>query len=242
MGMGQKASAASKEQEIADPVLRLKLNPFYTLGCKRMLISDDFYATMTRPNVELVTDAIREVRPGGIVAGDGRERPCDVIVFATGFDAFNATAEMTIRGREGRTLATDWAAGPEGYLGVAVSGYPNLFLIMGPNSGLGHNSVPVVIEAQARYIARCLDWLDHGRLPDARHQRSRQVAGLGETPHRPQKNTTPGGKPGVPGAVCSGPGDGARGSRTAQQFENACERASGSAIDRALLSPARRGP
>jgi cation diffusion facilitator CzcD-associated flavoprotein CzcO len=165
MGRGQKASAAYKEREIADPNLRLKLNPFYTLGCKRMLISDDFYATMSRPNVELVTDAIREVRPGSIVAADGRERPCDAIVFATGFHAFNAAAELMIRGRGGRTLAADWAEGPEAYLGVAVSGYPNLFTIMGPNSGLGHNSIVFMIEAQVRYIGQCLDWLDRGRLP-----------------------------------------------------------------------------
>jgi len=165
MGMGQKASAAYKEREITDPDLRLKLNPFYTLGCKRMLISDDFYATMTRPNVELVSDAIREVRPGGIVGGDGQERPCDAIVFATGFDAFNATAEMAIRGRGGRSLAADWADGPEGYLGVAVSGYPNLFTIIGPNSGLGHNSIVFMIESQVGYIMQCLDWLERGRLP-----------------------------------------------------------------------------
>jgi len=141
MGRGQKASAAYKEREIAAPALRLKLNPFYTLGCKRILISDDFYATMTRPNVELVTDAIREVRPGSIVAADGRERPCDAIVFATGFDAFNASAGMTIRGRGGRTLAADWADGPEGYLGVAVSGYPNLFTIMDRGPGAVHRAV-----------------------------------------------------------------------------------------------------
>jgi len=166
MGRGQKASAAYKERKIAGPDLRLKLNPLYTLGCKRVLISDDFYTTMTRPNVELVTDEIRAVRPGAIVAADGIERPCDVLVFATGFDAFNATAGMTIRGRGGRSLAADWAAdGPEGYLGVAVSGYPNLFTIMGPNSGLGHNSIVLMIEAQVRYILRCLDWLSRGRLP-----------------------------------------------------------------------------
>jgi cation diffusion facilitator CzcD-associated flavoprotein CzcO len=165
MGMGQKASAAYKEREIADPELRLKLNPFYTLGCKRMLISDDFYATMTRPNVELVTEPISEVLPGGIAAADGVERPCDVIVFATGFDAFNATAGMTIQGRGGRTLTADWADGPEAYLGVTVSGYPNLFLIMGPNSGLGHNSIVFMIEAQVRYILGCLAWLARGRLP-----------------------------------------------------------------------------
>jgi len=165
MGMGQKASAAFKEREITDETLRLKLNPFYTLGCKRMLISDDFYATMTRPNVELVTDSIETVRPTEIVAADGTARPCDVIVLATGFDAFNATAGMAIRGRGGRLLADDWAAGPEAYRGVTVAGYPNLFLLLGPNSGLGHNSVVFVIEAQVRYILGCLTWLERGRLP-----------------------------------------------------------------------------
>jgi hypothetical protein len=88
-----------------------------------------------------------------------------VIVFATGFEAFTATAELTIRGRGGRTLAADWADGPEGYLGVSVNGYPNLFTIMGPNSGLGHNSIIFMIEAQVRYIGQCLEWLERGRLP-----------------------------------------------------------------------------
>ncbi len=164
MGIGQKASAAYKEREIADPDLRLKLNPFYTLGCKRMLLSDDFYATMTRPNVELVTGDIREVKPQSIVAADGFERPSDVIVFATGFDAFNATAEMNIRGRGGRSLAEDWADGPEAYRGVVISGYPNLFVLVGPNSGLGHNSIVFMIEAQVHYVMQCLKWLERGRL------------------------------------------------------------------------------
>ncbi|MBM4023193.1 MAG: NAD(P)/FAD-dependent oxidoreductase, partial [Planctomycetes bacterium] len=165
MGRGQKASAAYKEREIADETLRRQLHPFYTLGCKRMLISDDFYATMTRGNVALVTAAIQEVRAAEIMAADGLTRPCDVILFATGFEAFNATAGMAIRGRGGRLLADDWAAGPEAYRGVAVAGYPNLFLLMGPNSGLGHNSVLFIIEAQVRYILGCLEWLDRGRLP-----------------------------------------------------------------------------
>lgn len=164
MGMGQKASAAYKEREITDPDLRLKLNPFYTLGCKRMLLSDDFYTTMTRPNVDLITDEIRDVKPRAIVAADGVERPCDAIVFATGFDAFNTTAEMAIQGRGGRTLAADWADGPEAYRGVAVSGYPNLFFLVGPNSGLGHNSIVFMIEAQVHYIMRCLAWLERGTL------------------------------------------------------------------------------
>jgi cation diffusion facilitator CzcD-associated flavoprotein CzcO len=163
MGRGQKASAAYKEREITDPALRLKLNPFYTLGCKRILISDDFYATMTRPNIELVTEPIQEVRPTGILAGDVA-RPCDVLVFATGFETFKATTAMSVQGRGGRSLATDWADGAEAYRGVAVSGYPNLFMIMGPNSGLGHNSIVFMIEAQVGYILGCLGWLARGRL------------------------------------------------------------------------------
>jgi cation diffusion facilitator CzcD-associated flavoprotein CzcO len=165
MGRGQKLSAAFKEREIKDPTLRLKLNPFYTLGCKRVLLSDDFYATMTRPNVTLVTDAIHEIRPRSIVTADGREHPCDVIIHATGFDTFNPAATVDVRGRGGRRLADDWRDGPEGYRGVAVAGYPNYFTLMGPNSGLGHNSIVFMIEAQVRYVMQCLTWLDRGRLP-----------------------------------------------------------------------------
>lgn len=165
MGRGQKRSARFKERVITDQGLRLKLNPFYTMGCKRILLSDDFYATMTRPNVELVTQPIREVRPGAIVAADGVERPCDVLIEATGFKPFDASTCMMVRGRGGRSLTDDWRDGPEAYRGVAVAGYPNYFLLVGPNSGLGHNSILFVIETQVRYVLQCLDWLDAERLP-----------------------------------------------------------------------------
>jgi cation diffusion facilitator CzcD-associated flavoprotein CzcO len=164
MGRGQKRSARFKEREIADEKLRLKLNPFYTMGCKRMLLSDDFYATMTRPNVELVTEPIREVRPGSIVTADGHDRPCDVIIHGTGFEAFNPAASVDVRGREGRRLADAWRDGPEAFRGVAVAGFPNYFMLMGPNSGLGHNSIVFMIEAQVHYIMQCLRWLDEGRM------------------------------------------------------------------------------
>jgi cation diffusion facilitator CzcD-associated flavoprotein CzcO len=164
MGRGQKQSARFKEREIADPGLRLKLNPFYTLGCKRMLLSDDFYATMTRPHVELVTTPIAEVRSQSIVTADGVERPADVLIFGTGFRAFDAAAGQRVEGRGGRTLAADWRDGPEAFRGVAVHGYPNLFLLVGPNSGLGHNSIVFMIEAQVRYVLQCLRWLDERRL------------------------------------------------------------------------------
>lgn len=164
MGRGQKRSARFKEREIQDPALRLKLNPFYTMGCKRVLLSDDFYATMTLPNVALVTQAIREVRPRSIVTADGGEHACDVIIHATGFAAFNPAAGVTIRGRGGRLLADDWREGPQAFRGVAVAGYPNYFMLMGPNSGLGHNSIVFMIEAQVRYVMQCLRWIDSGRL------------------------------------------------------------------------------
>jgi cation diffusion facilitator CzcD-associated flavoprotein CzcO len=163
MGRGQKRSARFKEREIADEKLRLKLNPFYTMGCKRVLLSDDFYATMARPNVELVTEPIREVLADSIVTADGQDRPCDVIIHGTGFEAFNPAASVEVYGREGRRLADEWRDGPEAYRGVAVAGFPNYFMVMGPNSGLGHNSIVFMIEAQVHYIMQCLRWLDDGR-------------------------------------------------------------------------------
>ena len=164
LGSGQKASAAFKERELADERRRIQLTPQYTLGCKRILISDDYYRSFARDNVDLVTHKISEVRPHSIVLAGNSERPCDVLILAIGFETFNATAGMTIRGRTGRRLADDWAAGPEADRGVAVSGYPNLFFLMGPNSGLGHNSIVFMIEAQVRYIRQCLSWLERGRL------------------------------------------------------------------------------
>ena len=164
MGRGQKRSAMFKEREIEDSSLRLKLNPFYTMGCKRVLLSDDFYATMNRPNVDLVTHAIREVRPRSIVTAYGREYPCDVIIHATGFAAFNPAAGIAIHGRDGKLLANDWRDGPEAFRGVAVAGYPNYFMLMGPNSGLGHNSIVFMIEAQVRYVMQCLGGIESGQL------------------------------------------------------------------------------
>lgn len=163
MGSWQKKSDVFMRSIIKDRMLADKLMPMYTMGCKRVLISDDFYPTMTRDNVELVTEPIREVRPTGIVTADGKEREVDVIIYATGFKPFNIAESVRIEGRNGRLLADDWRDGPEAFYGVAVSGYPNFFMLMGPNSALGHNSIIFMIEAQVRYILQCLDWLDEGQ-------------------------------------------------------------------------------
>jgi len=154
----EKMARAYIARTIPDPAMRAALTPGYAIGCKRILISDDFYPALTRPNVELVTDAIREVTPQGIVTEDGRLREFDAIVHATGFRATELLSELPITGRGGRKLADDWKDGAEAYYGIAVAGYPNFFMLLGPNTGLGHNSVIFMIEAQVRYVMDCLSW------------------------------------------------------------------------------------
>jgi cation diffusion facilitator CzcD-associated flavoprotein CzcO len=117
-----------------------------------------------RPNAELVTDGIREVTAHGIVTADGRERAVDTIVYATGFKASEFLAPMAIRGREGRDLRTAWKDGAEAYLGIAVHGFPNLFMLYGPNTNLGHNSIIYMLESQFRYVLGCLRAIEARRL------------------------------------------------------------------------------
>jgi cation diffusion facilitator CzcD-associated flavoprotein CzcO len=144
------------EKQIADPKMRAALKPNYELGCKRVLVSDDYYPTLTRPNVELVTSGIAEVQERSIVTDDGLERPADVLVFGTGFRATEPLIGIRIVGRGGVEIHDAWRERMSAYLGVTVSGFPNLFLLLGPNTGLGHNSVLLMIEAQVRYVMSCL--------------------------------------------------------------------------------------
>ncbi len=166
LGSWQRESLALLARHIKDPAVRAALTPQYTMGCKRVLLSDDYYPALARDNVDVTTEKITAIRSHAIVTADGVERPVDVLVLATGFRTFNPATEIDIRGRGGRRLADDWAAGPEAYNGLLVAGYPNLFLLMGPNSGLGHNSIVFMLEAQVRYVLSCLDLLETGRLPE----------------------------------------------------------------------------
>lgn len=144
------------EKKIDDPVLRAKLTPDYPIGCKRILISDDYYDTLKRENVELVTEAVAEVAGRGIRTADSAEHACDVIVYGTGFDTTHFLAPLEIHGAGGRTLTEAWKDGAEAYLGVTVAGFPNLFMLYGPNTNLGHNSIIVMLEAQADYVVKCM--------------------------------------------------------------------------------------
>lgn len=144
---------------ISDPTLRAKLTPSYRLGCKRILLSDDFYPAVSQPNVEVITDAIREIRPSSIVTHDGTEREVDVIILATGFHVADVPIAGRVCGRDGRPLSEVWRDGAGAYLGAAVSGFPNLFFLIGPNTGLGHTSMIFMIEAQITYALGALDYM-----------------------------------------------------------------------------------
>ena len=137
---------------VKDPALREKVTPRYTLGCKRVLLSDDYYAALGRDNVELCTEAITDVRPAAVCTANGAVHPVDALVFATGFEAAEGSLPFAIRGRRGEDLADAWRDGIAAYLGTAVAGFPNLFLLLGPNVGLGHSSMVYMIESQVAYI------------------------------------------------------------------------------------------
>jgi cation diffusion facilitator CzcD-associated flavoprotein CzcO len=143
-------------RQVPDPALREKLRPRYPMGCKRILVASDFYPALGRANVELIPQAAAGFTASGIVAADGATRAVDAIVCATGFETVEPLARLQIRGAGGRTLASAWRDGPEAYHGISVAGFPNLFMLLGPNTGTGHTSVLVPIEAQARYTLACI--------------------------------------------------------------------------------------
>ncbi len=150
--LGEKGSLAFLKSQVKDRDLRRRLRPDFQLGCKRVLISDDYWATFERDNVELVTDPIEEVRSHGIETRDGTFRELDAIVLATGFALGLASAPFPISGRGGRQLDDVWKDGAFAYKGMSVAGFPNWFVLMGPNTGPGHTSVLVFTEAQIQHM------------------------------------------------------------------------------------------
>jgi cation diffusion facilitator CzcD-associated flavoprotein CzcO len=132
--------------------LRRKLTPDYTLGCKRILISNTYYPALAQPNVEVVVEGVQQVMPDGIVGQDGVFRPVDTIIHGTGFQTKDLPFTHLIHDGKGRTLAQAWQGSPKAYMGTTVHGFPNLYLLHGPNIGLGHTSVVYMLEAQARHI------------------------------------------------------------------------------------------
>jgi cation diffusion facilitator CzcD-associated flavoprotein CzcO len=149
-----------REAEITDAALRAKLVPDYRIGCKRILVSDDYYAAIRQPNVSLVTDAITAVDASGILTADGTRYDVDVIILGTGFRPTDPPLAPAIVGRENASLAAVWNGSPNAYMGTTVAGFPNLFMLLGPNTALGHSSVLLMIEAQIEHVLGLLALID----------------------------------------------------------------------------------
>jgi cation diffusion facilitator CzcD-associated flavoprotein CzcO len=160
MRRAQRLAERNLVRHVPDPLLRAKLTPTYLMGCKRVLLSNDYLPVLTRANVAVVTEPIREVRPGGVVTADGVEHEVDTIIFGTGFHVTEPPVARTIVGRDGRRLSEAWSPTMRAYLGTSVAGFPNLFLLLGPNTGLGHTSVVLMVESQIAQVLKALRHLD----------------------------------------------------------------------------------
>lgn len=173
--LGEGQALAHLHAQVSDPALRAKLTPNYRLGCKRILISDDYYPAVSQPNVEVVNSALKEVRGNTLISADGQSYEVDVLIGGTGFEVTEPPAARVVFGKDGRSMAEVWSDHMEALHGVSVAGFPNFFLLVGPNSALGHNSIVYMIEAQVEYILQALKYLDEAQLqaiePNAKAQR-----------------------------------------------------------------------
>jgi len=151
-------------RQVGDPDLQAKLTPEYPPGCKRLLLSNDYYAALNRANVHLVTDPVREITATGVVTSAGDQLAVDAIILATGFQATAPFPEGMISGSHGVDITDRWRGGIEAYKGISVSGFPNFFMLAGPNTGLGHNSVVFMLEAQVGYIMQAVSAMESGSI------------------------------------------------------------------------------
>lgn len=161
LGLMERVTAAHLRRAVKDPALRAKLLPDYRIGCKRILLSDDYYPALARPNVDVVASGLAEVRGSTLVAADGTETEADVIVFGTGFRTTDMPIADRVTGANGTTLAEEWRKdGMAALRGASAAGFPNFLFVIGPNTGLGNNSMILIIEAQLNYLADFLRQLD----------------------------------------------------------------------------------
>ncbi len=159
-GLPEKIARRHLADQVPDPELRAKLTPDYTIGCKRILPSNEWYPALGKPNVDVVFGGLDEVRANGVVTPGGELLEVDAIVFATGFHVTDMPLAQLIRGRGGVALSDLWQGSPQAYRGTAAAGFPNMFWLMGPNTGLGHNSIVFMIEAQLAYVMDALRTMD----------------------------------------------------------------------------------
>ncbi len=161
LGIAEWMARRHMEQQVTDPLMRKQLTPDYRFACKRVLLANTYYPALSQPHVELVTDPIARASADGVVTADGKERPVDAIIFGTGFEVENALHAATVRGPGGKVM---FEADLESYKGCAVAGFPNYFMITGPNTGLGHNSMIYMIESSANYVLGAVQAIRAGGL------------------------------------------------------------------------------
>jgi len=177
----QRLGLAHLRLTVRDPKLRAALTPDYTLGCKRLLMSNTYYPALTRPNVEVHPTAVREVRGSTVVGADGSRCEVDAIVFGTGFHILDMPLSDRVHDGSGRSLADRWQGSPQAYLGTTVSGFPNLFLLLGPNLGTGHSSAFMILESQLAYLGDALrrmrsgGWTSIDVRPEVQEAYNREV-------------------------------------------------------------------
>ncbi|MGH4011905.1 MAG: flavin-containing monooxygenase [Pseudonocardiaceae bacterium] len=170
------AARAHLRRQVADPALRARLTPDYTIGCKRILLSNDYLPALTRSNVDVVTSGIVQVGADWVQAADGTRTEVDTVIFGTGFHVTGFPMAARIRGREGRTLAEVWSRGAQAHRGTTVAGFPNLFMLVGPNTGLGHTSLIYKIESQVTYTIEALRHLRRSEAAAVEVRPQAQVA------------------------------------------------------------------
>jgi cation diffusion facilitator CzcD-associated flavoprotein CzcO len=178
---GEKLALQHLHRQVPDPALRAKLTPNFRLGCKRVLLSNDYYPALSQPNVSVETDRIVEILPHAVVTegadGSRQEHPVDTIIFGTGFHVTDPPVAAHVCGRDGRSLAEHWRdSGMAALHGTTIAGFPNLFMLVGPNTGLGHNSIVLMIEAQVRYMIDLLDQMRRRGIDQVEPTRSAQQA------------------------------------------------------------------
>ena len=168
--IGRLRSALFMRWQLRDPEVRRKAWPDYTFGCKRILFSSHYLPTLSRPNVELVTEPIAEVTPAGLRTADGRLHEVDCIIWGTGFTATEFVAPMRVRGADGAALEDVWSDGAHAHLGMTVPGFPSMFLMYGPDTNTSGGSIIFYLEAQAAYIRQALEHVRAGghRILDVR--------------------------------------------------------------------------
>ena len=174
-------------RQVRDPLLRAALTPSYRIGCKRIVISNDFYPSLTRANVDLVPEPLVEVRERSVVTADGREHAVDTIIAGTGFHVTDPPYAAQVTGRGGRRLSQTWDGSPQAYMATSIAGYPNLFVLGGPNSGVGHTSLVFMIEAQIAHVLDALELCRRQRLTAIEVKPSAQAAFNADVQHRMER-------------------------------------------------------